>query len=269
MKIICLKIAIASALLACGDQVPKAPKTQDQKPHTSPPDFHFSDDMPDTIEFEQGYGIQLNVLSTARVPGPEAAVVGVENLPDGAQFDGRIFSWIPPCGRGIVFQRGLAEFKIRFTLWSGDNKEEFVQRRVNLRVYQFREGPGRVCGDPALRENGSAPNLTDRNIYFDQNFHESMPFFQGKKQTYEISNVVHALPSGTVRLTVTGLPDGATFDGNAISWQPSCADNSSFINGKRVVAVQIHAVKVGDETLTMTRSAELIVHKQTPCTDDL
>jgi hypothetical protein len=194
--------------------------------------------------------------------------VTVENLPEGAKFDGRIFSWIPPCGASAIeFQRGLAEFKIRFTLWSSEDSKQFIQRRVNLRVYQFHEGPGRVCGDPIWRETRTGTGLTERTIYFDQNFQETMPFFQGTKQVYDIMSVVHAYPSGQVSLSVDGLPDGATFDGNQLIWMPSCSDNASYVNGKRTVAITFHAAKVGDDTLRMDRRAELVVHQQTPCTE--
>ncbi len=270
MRISWLNILMATTLAGCGAKNPPTPKTQDHKPNSGPPDFHFTDDMPDTIEFEQGYGEQLDVLANASVPGPGTPVVTVESLPEGAIFDGRILSWIPPCGvSSIEFQRGLAEFKIRFTLWSSEDNKQFVQRRINLRVYPFHEGPGRVCGDPIWRESKTGQNLTERTIYFDGNFQETMPFFQGTKQVYDIMSVVHAFPSGAVSLTADNLPDGAIFDGNQLIWKPSCADNSNlYVNGKRTVAITFHAAKVGDATLKLDRRAELIVHQQTPCTEN-
>ena len=270
MRISLINILMVCSLASCGAQTPPQVKTQDHKPDSGPPDFHFTDEMPDTIEFEQGYGRKFDVLANARVPGPGAPVVTVENLPQGATFDGRVFSWTPSCAAGdIEFKLGLAEFVIRFTLRSSEDAQQFVQRRVNLRVHQFHEGPGRVCGDAVWRENADGPVLTDPGIYFDQNFQDTMPFFQGSKQTYDIRSFVHVYPNGSVNLTVENLPQGSSFDGNQLVWKPSCSDSPSlYVDGKRTVTITFHAVKVGDERVNLDRTATLISYQQTPCTDN-
>jgi hypothetical protein len=202
------------------------------------------------------------------VPSPGNPLLAVENLPAGAKFDGQTFSWTPACGASALpFQNDLAETVVRFTLKSDAEAGEFIQRRVNLRVHRFYEGPGRTCGDPLWRQDTPGTLLTDPGVYFDQNFPTAISFFQGKPNTYDFRSNVHAVPVSAVTITVTGLPSDAIFDGNQIVWTPSCTDSPNlYVNGKRTVQVGVHIAKSSDSTQFADRNIDLIAFKSTPCT---
>ena len=263
-----LSVLAASLLARCGTSSVPTPEIQDRKPHSGPPDFHFDDAFPDTIEFEQGYSREFKLGSLAHVPSPGNAVLTVENLPVGAKFDGQTFAWTPACGAGaLAFQQDLAESIIRFTLRSDVDANETIQRRVNLRVHRFYEGPGRTCGDPVWRQDSPGSSLTGPAVYFDQNFPATVSFFQGKSNTFDLRSNVHAVPVGAVTITVSGLPNNATFDGNQIVWTPSCTDNATlYVNGKRTVQIGVHIARSSDSTQFADRSLDLIAFKSTPCT---
>ena len=262
-----LSAVTAIGLSSCGSTAIPTPPIQDRKPSSGPPDYHFDEDLPDTLELEQGYEEQVELLTAAHVPSPGAPVITVENMPEGAKFDGKIFSWTPPCGRtALPFQRGLAEFKIKFTLKSDQDPVQFVQRRMNLRVYPFIEGPGRVCGDPIWRTNTPGSALTGPGVYFDQNFPETVGFFQGKSNAANFLQSAHTVPTGNSAVSVKNLPAGASFDGVRLTWTPSCSDDLGlYSQGKRTVPVTVTLTNKDNQTQSVSRVTNLIVYQSKSC----
>ncbi len=265
MKRAILLLIPVSFLFRCGQTSVPAPEIQDRKPHSGPADYHFTDAFPDTIEFEQGYNRKIDLGSLASVPSPGNPIVTVENLPAGATFDGKTLSWTPACGASALpFQADIAEFSVRFTLSSDDVGDEYIQRRVNLRVHRFFEGPGRTCGDPMWRRDGFA--LDNPGVYFDQNFQTEISFFQGASTSVDLLPTIHSVPVEAVNLTIEGLPADAQFNGQSLSWTPSCKDNANlYVNRKRIVKVQVKAAKASDPNQFAKTEVSLIVHQMTPC----
>lgn len=268
MRIIGLSLIAAALLSNCGGTSVPAPAVQDRKPDTGPPNFHFDEGFPDTMEFEQGYERQFNILAMSHVPSEMAPVVTVENLPPGAVFDGQVFSWTPGCGAtAFSFQHDSADFSMRFTLKASGDTEQFIQRRISVRVYRFFDGPGRSCGDPQWRRGGFDLSTGVPAVYFDRNFPETIATFQGTALSYDLMASAHAFPAGDVTMTVAGLPADVLFDGKFLTWKPLCSDDPAlYISRKRTVKLFVHLARTSLPTQFSDRSLDLIAHQTTPCT---
>jgi hypothetical protein len=268
MRILGLILVAAAILSHCGGSSVPAPAVQNRKPDTGPPNFHFDAAFPDTMEFEQGYAREFNVLAMSHVPEPKSAVVTAENLPTGVKFDGQILSWTPDCGASAyTFQHDVAEFSIRFTLKAAGDDVQYIQRRVGMRVFRFFEGPGRLCGDPQWRRDGFDLSTGVPAVYFDRNFPDSLATFQGSNLTYDLMASAHAFPVGGLTMSIAGLPSDASFDGQYLTWKPACSDDPAlYVSRKRSVQLAIRLIRNSDSTQYATRMLDIIAHQTTPCT---
>jgi hypothetical protein len=268
MRHLGLSLVAVTLLSQCGGSSVPTPPVQNHRPDNGPPNFHFTDDFPDTVEFEQGYNRQFNIQAMAAVPAPQTSVVTVENLPAGAVFDGQVLSWTPQCGGGVLpFKNDIAEFSTRFTLKATGDSVQFVQRRVTIRVHRFFEGPGRTCGDEQWRKEGFDLSNGVPSVYFDQNFPGEIGVFQGKALAFDLSANAHAFPTAGVTLTVKGLPSDATFDGQTLTWAPACSDDLNlYVSRKRTVHLTVHLAKAADGSMAADKGLDLIAHQMTPCT---
>lgn len=268
MRFLGLSLVASIILSHCGGSSVPAPAVQDRKPDTGPPNFHFDGGFPDSMEFEQGYAREFNILAMAHVPNQGRAVVTAENLPTGSKFDGQIFSWTPDCGAAAyVFQHDVAEFSIRFTLKAAGDDVQYIQRRVGIRVFRFFEGPGRLCGDPQWRRGGFDLSTGVPAVYFDRNFPEILATFQGTNFTHDLRASAHAFPVGDMTMSISGLPADASFDGQYLTWKPACSDDPAlYVSRKRTAQLAIRLVRNSDPTQYATRTLDLVAHQTTPCT---
>lgn len=255
-------LGLMMILTACGSATPTTVPTQDTKPAKPPLLLQFDSSFPASIEFEQGYKQDFNISRTAKVEAPGVPVIKAANLPDGAEFNGRVLSWTPSCSvsANLVFKRGIAEHSVLFTLTNTLDKDSYVQRRVVFRVHQFLAGPGRVCGDPqwqGRRRTGTA------DIYFDHNFQELMPFIQGISATYDIASFVHDVAMKDLTFSLIGAPTEAVINAGQLTWAPPCNLNPNlFENQKMTRTLTIRAARKDDPSTFADAEAQLIVYRR-------
>lgn len=104
-------------------------------------------DFDDVQEYTQGKAGAFEVKAT--VPAGYEAVVTAESLPEGASFDGHLFSWLPSCSLSIEegkFYRGYLLQRVRFTLTVKNSSQILLQKTALLIVRRF-DGDPSTCHD--------------------------------------------------------------------------------------------------------------------------
>lgn len=151
LSIIALLLSLATA---CGSsQVEKdlEPTQQDK----GPPNYSFGAEFPFVMAFNQGVEKSYDLLDHVKVPS-SSPVLSVENLPEGATFDGKMLTWTPSCDMPVEsFGDGHTIHYIRFTLKSAADDEQYVQRSAALLILQHQSSTGRKCGEKANTSIGS------------------------------------------------------------------------------------------------------------------
>lgn len=127
-------------------------------------------------------------------------------------------------------------------------------------------GCGSSSSTPTTKKNGDATAATYQLEYSDV-----MEFTRGVAGSYRLAG--HFTNDKEARLTVDGLPPGAEYVDDQISWTPSCElkpENGQFIRGYLVRRIRINlASTISDDIVQKT--AILIVHKdgpESPCGKD-
>jgi hypothetical protein len=117
-------------------------------PEEAPLHFYFDENFFDVMEFEQGVMAKYPIADAAHVPAPGTPIVEVENLPEGATFDGRMLSWLPPCGEFSDFYlRGYGVHYILVTLRSSAHPDDYLKRRAALLAHKFKDYDDLRCED--------------------------------------------------------------------------------------------------------------------------
>lgn len=97
-----------------------------------------------------------------------------------------------------------------------------------------------------------------------------MDFVRGVEGSFRIAG---AFTSGdSPRLTIDGLPDGAQYKGDMITWTPPCElklENGQFMRGYMVYRLRINLMGLGSDSLVQ-KPAIAVVHmlgEGSPCED--
>lgn len=122
------------------------------------------------------------------------------------------------------------------------------------------------CGSkPAAKQaqsdDGNAPAYT-------LNYSDVMEFTRGITTSYTISGGFTDKSAATI--TVDGLPEGAVYEGETMTWQPSCdlkPENGQFLTGYMIQRLRINLTSAVSDDVVQ-KPAIVIIHKDgenSPC----
>ena len=113
------------------------------------------------------------------------------------------------------------------------------------------------CGQQSQESEEPEAQDTPR---FELTYSDVMEFVRGVPGVYGLSGFFVDEPESFP--SVDGLPEGATFDGQSISWTPSCdlkPENGQFIRGYMVYRIRINLVSATTDSI-IQKPALIIVH---------
>jgi hypothetical protein len=118
-----------------------------------------------------------------------------------------------------------------------------------------------ACGSKS--SSSESPNEDDpSNASYSLNYADIMEFTRGVLNSYEITGKFGGEISQT-RITIDGLPDGASFEDDILSWEPSCElkpENGRFIRGYFIQRLRINFNSVVSDDVVQ-KPAILVIHK--------
>lgn len=103
-------------------------------------------DIEDIMEFEQGEPREYPVI--VAVPPGYSPTVTVDNLPEGASFDGNTIRWHPSCDldfRQGEYFRGYMYYRVLITLKVAESPDSILQKTALLLVHKFAKAD-KICG---------------------------------------------------------------------------------------------------------------------------
>lgn len=104
-------------------------------------------DFEEIMEFEQGKSSEYPITTSVASPG--SAILSGEGLPDGAEIQGNVLTYLPPCSLSLAegkFYRGYISFRIRIALKSDKDPESSIQKAGLMIVYRYND-PDHLCGE--------------------------------------------------------------------------------------------------------------------------
>jgi len=116
-----------------------------------------------------------------------------------------------------------------------------------------------ACGSTKSASEKS-PSEEEEKPY-ELEYSDVMDFIRGVKTSYKIAG--HFNGEQTSRLTIDGLPEGATYSEEALMWQPSCdlkPENGQFLRGYMVHRLRINLEGIHTDELVQ-KPAIIIIHK--------
>jgi hypothetical protein len=121
-----------------------------------------------------------------------------------------------------------------------------------------------ACGSKSSSAESTYDNDPNSDSY-SLNYADIMEFTRGVLNSYEIEGQFSGQTAET-RITIDGLPDGASFTDGILSWEPSCQlkpESGWFIRGYFIQRLRINFASVLSDDVVQ-KPAILVIHKDGP-----
>lgn len=108
--------------------------------------------------------------------------------------------------------------------------------------------------------NNTTKAQEDEDVSFSLNYLNAMEFTRGVENTYLVEG--EFAQDEKPKITIDGLPEGAIFEENLITWTPSCdlsREDGKFIKGYEFIELRINFESLKTDNI-IQRPAFIIVH---------